>query len=102
MESTAQEKKGLILIKTREENGWINVCITDNGSGISGENVNKMFDPFFTTKGLGKGTGLGLSIVSGIVKKHKGDITVESIPGQTTFTVSLPLDNENGGGFNGE
>ena len=52
-----------------------------------------MFDPFFTTKGIGKGTGLGLSIVTGIVKKHKGEIIVASVSGKTTITVKLPKEN---------
>ena len=58
--------------------------------------MSKMFDPFFTTKGIGKGTGLGLSIVSGIVTKHNGEISVDSRPGKTTFTVSLPVEQSNG------
>ncbi len=92
--------QGILQIKTGEEEGWINVHITDNGNGISDENKSKMFDPFFTTKGIGKGTGLGLSIVSGIIKKHKGQISVKSIPGETTFTVSLPKENGDGGEAN--
>jgi signal transduction histidine kinase len=77
------------------------VQIADNGVGISPENTTKMFDPFYTTKGIGKGTGLGLSIVSGIVKKHNGQISVDSMPGKTTFTVSLPINNGNGAAING-
>jgi two-component system NtrC family sensor kinase len=83
-------KEGKIRIETREQDNWIAVRISDNGIGISQENVEKMFDPFFTTKEIGKGTGLGLSIVSGIIKKHAGHISVDSAPGKTTFTVLLP------------
>lgn len=92
-----EAKKGLIRIETREQGEWISVQVMDNGSGISGENVSRLFDPFFTTKGIGKGTGLGLSIVSGIVKKHEGRISVDSVPGKTVFTVLLPREHGNGG-----
>jgi signal transduction histidine kinase len=104
MESTASknsDEKGKIWIKTRKEDGWIKVQITDNGVGISKKDTEKMFDPFYTTKGIGKGTGLGLSIVSGIIKKHNGRISADSMPGKTTFTVSLPINNGNGAAING-
>jgi signal transduction histidine kinase len=101
VESKNREEKGKIRIETRTQDDWITVQIADNGVGISPENTSKMFDPFYTTKGLGKGTGLGLSIVSGIIKKHKGQISVDSIPGKTTFTVSLPIKNGNGAAING-
>ena len=52
--------------------------------------ISKIFDPFFTTKPIGQGTGLGLSLVSEIVQKHSGEISVESRPGRTVFTVRLP------------
>jgi signal transduction histidine kinase len=59
---------------------------------MSEENLAKLFTPFFTTKAVGKGTGLGLSIVYGIIKMHRGQITVNSQVGQgTTFTVTLPI-----------
>jgi PAS domain S-box-containing protein len=101
VESKNREEKGKIRIETRTQDDWITVQIADNGVGISPENTSKMFDPFYTTKGLGKGTGLGLSIVSGIIKKHNGQISVDSMPGKTTFTVSLPIDNGNGAAING-
>ncbi len=85
-----KDYRGKIGIETGEENGQVVVKISDNGEGIPPENMSRIFDPFFTTKGIGKGVGLGLSIVSGIVKKHGGEISVESTPETTTFTVSLP------------
>lgn len=68
---------------------WLRV--SDNGEGIPPELITKVFEPFVTTKG-GKGTGLGLATVFGIVRQHKGAITVYSTPGLgTTFQVFLPL-----------
>jgi signal transduction histidine kinase len=101
MESQNPDEKGKIRIETGKQDDWIRVHITDNGVGIPAEHTSKMFDPFYTTKGIGKGTGLGLSIVSGIVKKHNGQISADSMPGKTTFTVSLPINNGNGAAING-
>ncbi|MDC7222336.1 MAG: ATP-binding protein [Spirochaetales bacterium] len=68
------------------------LTIGDTGSGIKGENLEKIFDPYFTTKKEGDGTGLGLSTVKEIVEKHGGEITVESEWGRgTAFTILLPL-----------
>jgi hypothetical protein len=73
------------------EGSFIVWSIADTGVGISPEQIEKIFEPFYTTKEISKGTGLGLSIVAGIVKGHKGFITVESIMGKgTTFHVYLP------------
>ncbi|MGU3309703.1 ATP-binding protein [Pseudomonas sp. M5A4_2d] len=72
------------------ENIWLEVA--DNGCGIAPDSVQKIFDPFFTTKPVGEGTGLGLSLSYGIVKKHRGAITVRSELGKgTTFKVVLPI-----------
>jgi signal transduction histidine kinase len=68
------------------------VEIGDSGPGIPPEIRNRIFEPFFTTKGVGQGTGLGLDISWRIVvKKHHGDIRVESHPGDTRFQVRLPV-----------
>lgn len=74
------------------EPGYIAVDVKDSGDGIPDHVVTSIFDPFFTTKHRGKGTGLGLSVSLGIVKKHGGDIRVDTEVGKgTTFTVLLPI-----------
>lgn len=87
---------GTIKIHTYCDNNMVVCEITDDGSGISPNYINRIFEPFFTTKPVGTGTGLGLSIAHDIVvNKHKGLIDVYSELGQgTTFKVSLPI---NGG-----
>ncbi len=75
----------------------VSVCITDTGSGIAPEHIQRIYDPFFTTKtslreGQARGTGLGLSVTYGIIQEHAGKIRVESHPGAgTTFTLDFPL-----------
>lgn len=83
--------KGDIDITTSQTDEWVTVVIEDNGPGIPAHLMPKIFEPFFTTKQKGEGTGLGLPIVRQIVDKHGGKITVESRPGCTRFTVSLPI-----------
>lgn len=81
-----------IYIEIRKKDNSIVVEISDTGCGIPQENMNKLFTPFFTTKKMGKGTGLGLAITYGIIKMHKGEITVNSTIGKgTTFTINLPM-----------
>lgn len=70
----------------------VRLQVADSGHGMNREILDRIFDPFFTTKKQGKGTGLGLSIVHGIVKAHKGHISVKStIDSGTTFTILLPV-----------
>jgi len=74
----------------------VNVSVSDTGSGIAPEHVNRIYDPFFTTKtapreGQSRGTGLGLSVTYGIIQEHAGKIRVESQPGAgTTFHLEFP------------
>ena len=91
----AIKDKGIIKIKTYSKNGYVYVEVTDNGKGINKENLAKIFDPGFTTKGRGIGTGLGLSISYNIIKKHNGEIKVQSEVGKgTTFQIVLPVEQE--------
>lgn len=90
--SQAIEERGRITIKTYQQDKYLCIDVTDTGHGIAPENLKKIFDPFFTTKPVGKGTGLGLSVSYEIVKKHGGEIKVQSKAGEgTTFTVMLPI-----------
>ena len=87
----AMEDHGEITISTSGEDKYVRVAISDTGCGIPQAQLDKVFEPFFTTKEIGKGTGLGLSIAYDIVKKHNGEIDVESQVGKgTTFVVKIP------------
>ena len=83
--------KGELRVRTYRDDGCVVVEIRDNGPGISPEIESHIFEPFFTTKGVGEGTGLGLDTVQRIVKKHRGNVQVDSKPGDTRFQVWLPL-----------
>jgi len=84
-------ENGKIAVKSSMNNGFVEIAITDNGSGISKENLTQLFDPFFTTKPEGEGTGLGLSISFNIIREHGGEILVNSELGVgTCFTIRLP------------
>ncbi len=90
----AMEGNGKLVLATRFNSveRMVEIAFSDTGPGISKENMEKVFSPFFTTKDVGHGVGLGLAISYGIVKEHKGTITVESKVGKgTTFTVKLPM-----------
>ena len=99
---------GNVKIETYFSNG-LHVRITDNGIGIPKVIQKKIFAPFFTTKEIGEGMGFGLSIAERIVKKHEGNIQIESEAGKgTSVTVSFPNETEkkrqtyNAGFENGE
>jgi signal transduction histidine kinase len=83
--------QGELRIRTYRDDSCVVVEIGDNGPGISADVQTHIFEPFFTTKGVGEGTGLGLDTVQRIVKKHRGNIQVNSKPGNTVFQVWLPL-----------
>jgi signal transduction histidine kinase len=87
----AMHGKGELRIRTYRDDGCVVVEIGDNGPGIPDEVQPHIFEPFFTTKGVGEGTGLGLDTVQRIVKKHRGNIQVNSKPGETRFQIWLPL-----------
>jgi len=85
----AMSKGGTLTVATRSAAGGVQVVISDTGPGIAKEHQAHLFEPFFTTKQ--KGTGLGLSVVYGILKRHRGRITVKSDQGRgTSFTITLP------------
>src|SRR5579863_641198 len=83
--------KGELRVRTYRDDGCVVIEIGDNGPGIPDEVLPHIYEPFFTTKGVGEGTGLGLDTVQRIVKKHRGNIQVNSKPGDTRFQVFLPL-----------
>jgi signal transduction histidine kinase/nitrogen-specific signal transduction histidine kinase/ActR/RegA family two-component response regulator len=71
---------------------YLRLIVRDSGTGIEHDIMGKIFEPYFTTKGPGEGTGMGLAVVHGIVLDHKGDIAVESEPGEgATITILLPV-----------
>jgi two-component system NtrC family sensor kinase len=87
--------QGELIVTVERCGDNIRTAFTDNGPGISPENMKRVFDPFYTTKEVGKGTGLGLSISYGIVNSHRGKIHAESKYGKgSTFIVELPTQSE--------
>lgn len=88
----AMPQGGRLTLRTwNQPAGMVTVTVEDTGVGIPPQNLSKLFTPFFSTKPFGKGTGLGLAIVYGIIKMHRGQITVQSEVGKgTTFTFTLP------------
>ena len=92
----AMPEGGMVAVGLSDTPEEVIIRVSDTGSGIPEENMAKLFDPFFTTKQVGMGTGLGLAVTHGIVKMHRGQITVESNsdrkagPTGTTFTIKLP------------
>lgn len=88
----AFSEKGEITIKTKLNQTFVSIEVSDNGPGIPKENQEKVFRPFYSSKGYGKGTGLGLSIVKRIITEHKGTVKMRSQTGKgTAFTITLPV-----------
>jgi signal transduction histidine kinase len=89
---SAMDGSGTLTVRTGMERGQVFVEFGDTGPGVPPEIKNRIFEPFFTTKPVGEGTGLGLDISFRIVvRKHHGDLTLESSPGDTRFRVLLPV-----------
>jgi len=83
---------GTLTVSTEVSDSDARVIVRDNGVGMTDEVRERAFEPFFTTKGAG-GSGLGLAEVYGIARRHRGSVTIESVPGQgTAVTLSFPLD----------
>jgi signal transduction histidine kinase len=88
----AMAGEGTLTLRTRLDDNGVSVDVVDTGPGIEPEVLGRVFEPFFTTKPVGDGTGLGLDISWRIVvNRHRGDLRVTSQPGETVFTVRLPL-----------
>ncbi len=83
---------GTLTLRVRQSGDCLQIDVEDTGSGIPPEVMPRIFEPFFTTKAIGEGSGLGLDIVKKIIDKHSGKIFVSSHPGQTCFTVELPIE----------
>jgi len=83
---------GKVVVRSRINDGMVEIEVEDNGRGMPPDVMEKIFFPFFTTKSVGKGTGLGLSISYGIIKTLGGNMDVKSRPGEgTTFIIRLPM-----------
>ncbi len=82
---------GRVDVSAVRKGDAVEVGIADDGHGIPDAIKERIFDPFFTTKPVGEGTGLGLDIVRRLVGRNNGTIEVESRPGRTVFTVTLPV-----------
>jgi len=88
----ATRASGALDISVSRQGNHVCVTVSDDGGGISSENLGKIFDPFFTTKRPGGGSGLGLTICLAVIKEHGGRIEVESTPGHgASFHILLPV-----------
>ncbi len=87
----ATDKNGHISIASRVENDHVAVSVSDEGCGMSEEQLRRVFEPFYSTKGL-RGSGLGLSVAYGIITRHGGKISAQSRKGKgSVFTIELPV-----------
>lgn len=80
-----------VLVNGKDGDAEVKISVSDVGPGILPEHQPRLFERFFTTEADGEGTGLGLAIVKSVVDAHAGSIEVESVPGNTTFRISLPV-----------
>ena len=83
--------RGRVAVTAGRQGQTVVVRVVDDGPGMPPEVRERIFDPFFTTKPVGQGTGLGLDIARRIVRRHQGEIEVDSRPGHTQFSVTLPI-----------
>jgi len=90
----AMSEGGTLSITTRTVGKDVRVIIQDSGPGIPADIKDRIYDPFFTTKSVGKGTGMGLEVVKRIVDDHKGNIRLESEPGNTNFEFCFPINQQ--------
>ena len=96
--SEAMGAGGRLRVRTAQQNGAVEIRVSDTGPGIRAEELEHVFEPFYTTKDAG--SGLGLSLSRQIVEKHHGTLTCESMVGVgTTFTVRLPAGQAGGSGL---
>ncbi len=96
IDAVHEKEEKEIRIEGWNNNGFVEVNVSDKGPGIPPDAMHKIFDPFFTTKQVGKGMGMGLSVSQSICKQHGGDIECESKMGEgTTFKVKLPVEPNN-------
>lgn len=92
-DATSDQNVCQLNITGRVEQGMVYLSFSDNGPGISPEDIGHIFEPFFTTKPVGQGTGLGLSISYGIVERHGGKLAVENCAtGGAEFILTLPVE----------
>jgi signal transduction histidine kinase len=93
------DRKGLITVRTSQDDGHVVLEVADDGFGMSEKTLKQIFDPFFTTKRAKGGTGLGLAIAFKIIDEHGGNISVSSqLNAGTTFTIRLPAGKQPGSG----
>jgi signal transduction histidine kinase len=90
----AMDGDGTLTIRATQDGGSVVVTISDTGPGVAPDVQKRIFDPFFTTKAPGQGTGLGLHTVHTLVTKSGGEISLESEPTGTTFTLRFPISNK--------